>query len=104
MEPFRFNEALNRYYEGDGKFRDGYDEEGAPLWQPMFRLQLTMQLAQEVVTNHTNIEGRIDEYPTQAQLLFDTLYYVRIGKDSTSENPVWEIEQIQFQKIEDYYG
>jgi predicted kinase len=27
---------------------------------------------------------------------FDTLYYVRIGKDSTSENTVWEIE--------DYYG
>jgi hypothetical protein len=76
MEPFRFNEALNRYYEGDGKFRDGYDEEGAPLWQPMFRLQLTMQLAQEVVANHANIEARIDEYPTQAQLLFDTLHYV----------------------------
>ena len=35
---------------------------------------------------------------------FDTLYYVRIGKDSTSENPVWEIVKIPFGKIEDYYG
>jgi len=35
---------------------------------------------------------------------FDTLYYVRIGKDSTSENPIWEIEKIPFGKIEDYYG
>lgn len=25
---------------------------------------------------------------------FDTLYYVRIGKDSTSENPAWKIEKI----------
>ena len=35
---------------------------------------------------------------------FDTLYYVSIGKDSTSENPVWEIVKIPFGKIEDYYG
>jgi len=35
---------------------------------------------------------------------FDTLYYVRIGKDSTNENPIWEIEKIPFGKIEDYYG
>jgi len=35
---------------------------------------------------------------------FDTLYYVRIGKDSTSENPVWEIEKISNMGIEDYYG
>ena len=35
---------------------------------------------------------------------FDTLYYVRIGKDSTSENPVWKIVKIPFGKIEDYYG
>ena len=27
---------------------------------------------------------------------FDTLYYVGIEKDSTSENPVWEIEKIPF--------
>ena len=27
---------------------------------------------------------------------FDTLYYVRIGNDSTSENPIWEIEKIPF--------
>src|SRR2546421_13121590 len=32
---------------------------------------------------------------------FDTLYCVRIGKDSTSENPVWEIEKIPFGEIED---
>ena len=76
MEPFRFNDVLTRYYEPGRGFRKGYDREGTPLWQPMFRLQLTMQLAQEVVTNRANIEGRIDEYPTQAQLLFDTLYYV----------------------------
>lgn len=25
---------------------------------------------------------------------FDTLYYVRIGKDSTGENPAWKIEKI----------
>src|SRR6516162_8061898 len=76
MEPFRFNDVLTRYYEPGRGFRKGYDREGTPLWQPMFRLQLTMQLAQEVVTNRANIEGRIDEYPTQEQLLFDTLYYV----------------------------
>lgn len=35
---------------------------------------------------------------------FDALYYVRIGKDSTSENPVWEIEKIPNEGIEDYYG
>lgn len=35
---------------------------------------------------------------------FDTLYYVRIGKDSTSENPVWEIEKIPNMGIEDYNG
>jgi hypothetical protein len=35
---------------------------------------------------------------------FDTLYYVRIEKDSTSENPVWEIEKIPNTGIEDYYG
>ena len=35
---------------------------------------------------------------------FDTLYYVRIEKDSTSENPVWEIEKIPNSGIEDYYG
>ena len=35
---------------------------------------------------------------------FDTLYCVRIGKDSTSENPVWEIVKIPFGKIEDYHG
>ena len=35
---------------------------------------------------------------------FDTLYYVRIGKDSTSEKPIWEIEKIPFGKTEDYYG
>ena len=85
MEPFRFNEVLNRYYEGNGNFRKGYDEEGTPLWQPMFRLQLTMQLAQEVVINHASIEGRIDEYPTQAQMLFDTLHYVT--KLHSDENP-----------------
>jgi hypothetical protein len=76
MEPFRFNEVLSRYYEGGGNFRKGYDEEGTPLWQPMFRLQLTMQLAQEVVTKFANIEVRIDEFPNQAQLLFDTFHYV----------------------------
>ena len=32
---------------------------------------------------------------------FDTLYYVRIGKDSKSENPVWKIEKIPFGEIED---
>jgi predicted kinase len=35
---------------------------------------------------------------------FDALYYVRIGKDSTSENPVWEIEKIPNEGIEDYDG
>ena len=35
---------------------------------------------------------------------FDTLYYVRVGKESTSENPVWEIEKIPIGEIEDYYG
>src|SRR6266571_6610196 len=35
---------------------------------------------------------------------FDTLYYVGIEKDSTSENPVWEIEKIPFEEIEDYNG
>ncbi len=40
------------------------------------------------------------ELPTYAEG-FDTLYYVRIGKDSTSENPVWEIEKIPLGKIED---
>ena len=34
---------------------------------------------------------------------FDTLYYVCIRKDSTSENPIWEIEKIPFGKIEDFY-
>jgi predicted kinase len=33
------------------------------------------------------------EPPTYAEG-FDTLYYVRIGKDSTRENPAWEIEKI----------
>jgi len=32
---------------------------------------------------------------------FDTLYYVRVGKESTSENPVWEIEKIPIGEIED---
>jgi predicted kinase len=31
---------------------------------------------------------------------FDTLYYVRIGKDSTSENPTWKIEKIPFEDRE----
>ena len=35
---------------------------------------------------------------------FDTLYYVGIEKNSTSENPVWEIVTIPFGKIEDHYG
>ena len=35
---------------------------------------------------------------------FDTLYYVHIEKDSSSENPVWEIEKITNTGIEDYYG
>ena len=35
---------------------------------------------------------------------FDALYYVRIGTDSSSENPVWEIEKISNERIEDYYG
>jgi len=35
---------------------------------------------------------------------FDTLYYVRIRKDSMIENPVWEIEMIPKTGIEDYYG
>ncbi|HWZ17569.1 MAG TPA: ATP-binding protein [Ktedonobacteraceae bacterium] len=35
---------------------------------------------------------------------FDALYYVRIGKDSSSENPVWEIEKIPNMGIEDYNG
>lgn len=43
------------------------------------------------------------EPPTYAEG-FDTLYYVRIGKDSTRENPVWEIEKISLLIIEDHYG
>ena len=35
---------------------------------------------------------------------FDTLYYVRTGKDSTNENPVWEIEKILNPGIEVYDG
>ena len=35
---------------------------------------------------------------------FDALYYVRIGMDSSSENPVWEIEKIPSTGIEDYNG
>ena len=35
---------------------------------------------------------------------FDTIYYVRIGKDSTSENPVWKIEKVPKTRIEDYNG
>ena len=43
------------------------------------------------------------ELPSYAEG-FDTLYYVRIEKDSTSENPVWKIEKIPNTGIEDYYG
>ncbi len=32
---------------------------------------------------------------------FDTLYYVRIGEDSTIEKPVWEIEKMPFKEKED---
>jgi predicted kinase len=35
---------------------------------------------------------------------FDTLYYVRIGKDSSSQNPVWEIEKFLNPGIEAYDG
>ena len=35
---------------------------------------------------------------------FDTLYYVRTGKDSTNENPVWEIEKILNNGIEVHDG
>ncbi len=41
------------------------------------------------------------EPPTYAEG-FDTLYYVRIGKNSTSENPTWEIEKLPKAGIEDY--
>ena len=77
MEPFRFNEALNLYYDSDkGRFRRQYVEEGTPRRQWSFRLQLTMQVALEIITRNANIEDRINKYPAQAQLLFDTLYYV----------------------------
>ena len=81
MEPFRFDAALSRYYEsngrdGGGKFRRQYAEEGTPRRQWSFRLQLTMQIALENISRRANIEDRINRYPTQAQLLFDTLYYV----------------------------
>ncbi len=33
------------------------------------------------------------EPPTYAEG-FDTLYYVRTGRDSTSENPTWDIEKV----------
>jgi hypothetical protein len=86
LEPFRFNEVLNRYYQsdgngGEGRFRKPYAQEGIPLRQWAFRLQLTMQLALEIVTREANIEDRINKYPTQAQLLFDTLYYVAMLHD-----------------------
>jgi predicted kinase len=35
---------------------------------------------------------------------FDTLYYVRAGRDSTNMNHTWEIEKIPEAGIEDYYG
>jgi predicted kinase len=40
------------------------------------------------------------EIPTYAEG-FDTLYYMRIGEDSTTEKPVWEIEKIPFKEKED---
>jgi predicted kinase len=35
---------------------------------------------------------------------FDALYYVHIEKDSTNENPEWEIEKVPKTGIEDYHG
>ncbi|HYB00904.1 MAG TPA: hypothetical protein VED37_11855 [Ktedonobacteraceae bacterium] len=43
------------------------------------------------------------EPPTYAEG-FDALYYVRIGKDSSSQNPAWVIEETTNTGIEDYYG
>jgi hypothetical protein len=76
MEPFRFIEYLNRYQLSDGSFREPYDAVGTPRSNPAFRLQLTMQLALEVIMRRVNLETRMEEFPTRAQLLFDTIFYI----------------------------
>jgi hypothetical protein len=76
MEPFRFIENLNRYLRPDGELREEYSAPGTPRSNPMFRLQLTMQLALEVLLRRFNVEARIDEYPTRTQMLVDAIYYI----------------------------
>jgi hypothetical protein len=74
MDPFKFNEYMNRYIDDAGRFRPGYEFQ--PNSNPLFRMQLAMQLALEAVTRRANIRGRIDDQPARAQLVFDTLYYI----------------------------
>ncbi|MBV9014665.1 MAG: hypothetical protein JO058_03320, partial [Alphaproteobacteria bacterium] len=76
MQPFRFRAVQSRYQAPDGRFRKPHDRPGTPRSNPMFKLQLTMQLALETVMRRANLESLFDEYPTRAQLLVDTLYYV----------------------------
>ena len=76
MEPFAFNERLTRLQDQRGVFLDAYQVPATPLSLPLYRLQLTMQLALEAVTRRASIDSRIDEEPAHAQLIFDALYYV----------------------------
>jgi hypothetical protein len=76
MEPFGFNQNLTRLQDARGMFLEKYQVPAAPLSQPLYRLQLTMQLGLEAVTRRAQIDSRIDEEPARVQLIFDTLYYV----------------------------
>jgi hypothetical protein len=75
-EPFAFNENLNRIVDEDGLFRDKYKPVEWPLTDPIYPLQLTMQLGLEMVADAGEIDRRIDQRPSEAQLMFDALYYV----------------------------
>ena len=72
-EPFAFSEFLNSVANESGSLRQ---RAGPYLSREINRVQLTMQLGLEDIARRNEFEQRLERVPSEAQMLFDALYYI----------------------------
>jgi hypothetical protein len=75
MLPFDFNRQLMLMVDDEGRFDD--QDPDAPLRDTVYRQQIAMQLAIEIITREPAVKERMKELPYYSQHIYDTLYYIR---------------------------